>query len=166
MSTGEVMGISPDFGTAFYKAEDAANQMLPKKGKVFISVQDSDKRNIIFLAKKLYDMGFKIVATQGTAKILKNSNMEVEVVRKMHEGSPSIMDMVSKKEIDLIINTPSPNQAHYSDGAAIRSAATMKGIPCITTLAGAQASVNGIESMMKKEITVKSIQEYYEGQIK
>ncbi len=160
MSTGEVMGMSDNFGNAFAKAQSGAGQMLPREGKVFISVQDSDKRNIVFLAKKLFDMGFKLIATEGTAKILKNNNMDVEVTRKMHEGSPNVMDMVRKGEVDLIINTPSGKEPR-SDGALIRSAAVMRGIPCITTIAGAQASVNGIESMKKMDVTVRSLQEYY-----
>ncbi len=164
MSTGEVMGISENYGTAFYKAQDAANQKLPTSGKVFISVQDSDKRNIVFLAKKLYDFDFKLAATEGTAKILKNNNMKVEVIQKMHQGAPNVMDMVKNGEVDLIINTTTAKQPYYTDGAAIRSAAIMRGIPCITTLAGAQASVNGIESMIHRDITVKSIQEYYKEQ--
>lgn len=163
MSTGEVMGISQNFGVAFYKAQEGAWQKLPTGGKVFISVQDSDKRNIVFTAKKLYDLGFEIVATEGTAKTLKNSNMKVQTVKKMHEGNPSIMDMIIKGEIALIINTPSPHQPHYKDSSRIRSKAIMKGIPCITTLAGAQASVNGIESIIKTDVTVKPIQDYYRG---
>ncbi|HNX91363.1 MAG TPA: carbamoyl-phosphate synthase large subunit, partial [Candidatus Omnitrophota bacterium] len=162
MSTGEVMGISGNFSNAFYKAEDGAGQKLPLKGKVFISVQDSDKRNILFIAKELHDMGFELVATAGTAKILKNNNMKVIVVKKMHEGGESVMDMVMKGEIALIINTTAPNNPpYYEDAAAIRSKAIMRGIPCITTLFGAQASVSGIGARLKSDITVKSIQEYY-----
>jgi len=163
MSTGEVMGISEDFGVAFAKAQAGAGQTLPRKGKVFISVQDSDKRNIVFLAKKLYDLGFAIIATTGTAKILRNNGIKVEVVKKMHEGSPNVLDMVKNSAVDLIINTPQGKKPH-KDGAEIRSAAIMKGIPCITTLAGTQASVNGIESMLKSELTVTSLQEYYSAQ--
>ncbi|MBF0216797.1 MAG: carbamoyl-phosphate synthase large subunit [Candidatus Omnitrophica bacterium] len=161
MSTGEVMGISDNFGTAFFKAEEGAGQQLPLKGSVFISVQDNDKRSIVFPAKKLYDMGFKIVATEGTAKILRNSNIDVEVVKKVHEGSPNIMERVEARSIALIINTPSSRHKHSKDAASIRSKATMKGIPCITTIAGAQASVNGIESRLRKDITVKPLQDYY-----
>ncbi|MFH1305652.1 MAG: carbamoyl-phosphate synthase large subunit, partial [Candidatus Omnitrophota bacterium] len=160
MSTGEVMGISEDFGDAFAKASTAAGQTLPLKGKVFISVQDRDKRNIVFLAKKLHDLEFEIIATRGTAKILKNNNIRVDVVKKMHEGTSNIVDIVKSGGVDLIINTPFGKKPH-GDGALIRSIAVMRGIPCITTLAGAQASVNGIESMIKTSSTVKSLQEYY-----
>jgi carbamoyl-phosphate synthase large subunit len=160
MSTGEVMGVSDDFGIAFAKAQAGAGQVLPDKGKVFISVKDTDKRNIVFIAKKLNDLGFKIIATSGTAKALSNNNIPVETVKKMHEGSPNVYDMIRKGEIALIINTPSGEKPH-KDGVLIRSSAIMGGIPCITTLAGAQASVNGIESDIKHELKVKSLQEYY-----
>ena len=162
MSTGEVMGISENYGSAFAKAQSGAGQILPEKGKIFISVQDSDKRNIVFLAKKLYDMGFELLATEGTAKILRNSNMKVEVLKKMSEGSPNVLDVVKAGGVDLVINTPSGKNPH-ADGTAIRSVAVMRGIPCITTLAGAQASVNGIESMATSGISVKSLQEYYDA---
>ncbi|MFH1798976.1 MAG: carbamoyl-phosphate synthase large subunit [Candidatus Omnitrophota bacterium] len=160
MSTGEVMGICENFGNAFAKAQAGAGVKLPLKGRVLISVQDSDKRNIVFLAKKLYDLGFTIVATEGTAKILKNNNLSVEVIKKISEGRPNVLDEVRSGKINLVINTPSGKKPH-GDGAVIRSAAVMRGIPCITTLAGVQASVNGIESAAKTEITVKSLQEYY-----
>ncbi|MDD4957143.1 MAG: carbamoyl-phosphate synthase large subunit [Candidatus Omnitrophica bacterium] len=160
MSTGEVMGISETFGAAFVKAQVGAGQILPTKGKVFISVQDADKRNIVFPAKKLFDMGFHIVATGGTAKILKNNNIKVEVVKKIHEGTPNVMDLIRNGEIALLINTSYGKNPH-KDGRAIRSAAVMRGIPCITTLSGAQASVNGIESMLRTEMTVKPLQDYY-----
>ncbi len=160
MSTGEVMGISGDFGTAFAKAQAGAGQILPLKGKVFISVQESDKRNIVFIAKKLFDFGFEIIATEGTAKVLKSNNIEVEVVKKMHEGSPNIYEKIKEGIIALIINTPSGEKPH-EDGVIIRSTAIMRGIPCITTLAGAQASVNGIESKIKHELIVRPLQDYY-----
>ncbi|MFH1846650.1 MAG: carbamoyl-phosphate synthase large subunit [Candidatus Omnitrophota bacterium] len=163
MSTGEVMGISYDFGTAFSKAQLGAGQVLPFKGTVFISVKDSDKRNIVFMAKKLYELGFKVIATQGTAKILKNNSINVDVIKKMHEGTPNILDKIKNSEINLIINTPSGKDEH-TDGTIIRSTAVNMGVPCITTLAGAQASVNGIEAALKTGIKVQSIQEYYEGQ--
>lgn len=164
MSTGEVMGISKNFGTAFAKAQAGAGQILPREGKVFISVRDSDKRNIVFLAKKLQDMGFTIVATLGTAKTLRNNNVKVEVIKKMRDGKPNFLDIVRSGEVALIINTPIGKKPH-SDGAIIRSTAVMRGIPCVTTMAGAQASVNGIESALDMEETVKSLQEYY-GEIK
>jgi carbamoyl-phosphate synthase large subunit len=160
MSTGEVMGIADSFGTAFAKAQAGAGGILPEKGKVFISVQDADKRNIVFMAKKLKDMGFGIVATSGTAKILGNNNIKVETLKKMHEGSPHVLDAIESGEIVLIINTSCGKNPH-KDGAVIRSTAVMRGLPCITTIAGAQASINGIESTIGGTETVKSLQEYY-----
>jgi len=162
MSTGEVMGISENFGNAFAKAQSGAGQILPSAGKIFVSVQDSDKRNIVFLAKKLYDFGFTLMATEGTAKTLRNNNMEVDTVSKVGDGKPDVLDMIKSGEIALIINTPSGEKPH-EDGRALRSAAVMRGIPCITTLAGAQASVNGIESIARMGIKVRSLQEYYSG---
>ncbi len=160
MSTGEVMGISRKFGAAFAKAQDGGGNKLPSGGMVFISVQDSDKRNIVFIAKKIRDMGFRVSATAGTAKILKNNDMEVEVLKKLDEGSPNILDAIKAGEVALVINTASGKKPH-TDGALIRSSAVTRGIPCITTIAGAQASVNGIESLMSGKDEVISIQEYY-----
>jgi carbamoyl-phosphate synthase large subunit len=160
MSTGEVMGMDRDFGIAFAKAQAGAGQTLPLEGKVFISVQDSDKRNIVFIAKKLFDFGFDIMATEGTAKVLKSNNIEVQVVKKMHEGRPNIYEKIKHGDIALIINTSSGEKPH-EDGVVIRSTAIMRGIPCITTISGAQASVNGIESAIKHEFNVNSLQDYY-----
>ncbi|MGQ9694143.1 MAG: carbamoyl-phosphate synthase large subunit [Thermodesulfobacteriota bacterium] len=158
-STGEVMGIDHAFGIAFAKAEIAAGQVLPKKGKVFISVKNRDKRAIIFIAKKLYDLGFELVATRGTAKTLAQNGIPVQTVYKVHEGRPNIVDLIKNREIALIINTPSgkrPKRDHVS----IRSVAVIHNIPLITTISGAAASVNGIEALIKEELQVKSLQEY------
>jgi carbamoyl-phosphate synthase large subunit len=158
-STGEVMGINSTFGSAFFKAQIAAGQDLPLKGKVFISVKNDDKRNIAFIAKKLYDMGFEIIATKGTDKVLKSNNIESEPVGKVGEGDEKILDLIRKNELKLIINTPSGSRSQ-SDMKPIRSLAVMHGVPCITTVQGAQAAVNGIESIIKGDLKVKSIQEY------
>jgi carbamoyl-phosphate synthase large subunit len=158
-STGEVMGIDISFGMAFYKSQIAAGQALPRKGKVFISVRNQDKRNIIFIAKKLEDMGFEIIATKGTHKALGSNNIKAEMVGKIGEGNVKILDYIKRGEIKLIINTPS-GQKSQSDSKPIRSAAVMRGIPCITTISGAQAAVNGIEATLKNDFQVKSIQEY------
>jgi carbamoyl-phosphate synthase large subunit len=165
-STGEVMGIDKSFGMAFYKSQDAAGQTLPLKGKVFISVKNDDKRNIVFIAKKLYDMGFEIITTKGTGKVLISNSIEATTVGKIEEGDEKILDLIKKGDIKLIINTPSGKRSH-SDMKPIRSLAVMYGVPCITTIQGAQAAVNGIESMLKSDFSVKSIQEYIkEGFIK
>ncbi len=158
-STGEVMGVDYSFGKAFYKSQIAAGQELPLAGKVFISVKNDDKRNFVFIAKKLIDMGFKIIATRGTWKVFRSNNIEGEMVGKIGEGDNRIAELIGKDEIKLIINTPS-GQRGQSDMKYIRGLAVMHGIPCITTLQGAQAAVNGIESMLKGDFEVKSIQEY------
>ncbi|MBU1121910.1 MAG: carbamoyl-phosphate synthase large subunit [Candidatus Omnitrophica bacterium] len=160
-STGEVMGIDRLFGNAFYKAQAGAGQNLPLEGKVFISVRNEDKRDIVFIAKKLYDMDFKIVATKGTAKVLRANNMDVEVVNKITDSDKNILESIRKEEIKLIINTPSGKKGQ-SDSKPIRSTAVLQGVPCITTIQGAQAAVNGIESIINGTLEVKAIQEYLE----
>ncbi|MCF7878296.1 MAG: carbamoyl-phosphate synthase large subunit [Candidatus Omnitrophica bacterium] len=158
-STGEVMGIDKSFGKAFYKSQIAAGQALPKKGLVFISVKNSDKRNIVFLAKKLVEMGFKIIATKGTYKILNSNDIAAKLTGKISEGNKEILEAIKKNKIDLIINTPS-GQAGHSDMAVIRSMAVMHGIACITTVSGAQAAITGLENVIKNDFLVKPIQEY------
>ncbi len=158
-STGEVMGIDSSFGVAFYKSQVAAGQVLPSKGKVFISVRNDDKREIVFIAKRLHDMGFGIVATKGTAKVLRSNSIEASVVGKISEGKNDVLDLIRKNAIALIINTPSGRKGQ-KDSAPMRSMAVMHGVPSITTIQGAQAAVNGIESISKKDFSVKSIQEY------
>jgi carbamoyl-phosphate synthase large subunit len=158
-STGEVMGIDSSFGVAFYKSQIAAGQTLPSEGKVFISVKNEDKRNIVFIAKKLYDMNFEILATKGTLKVLRSNNIKAEIVGKISEGHTEILQLIKKGEIKLIINTPS-GQRGQSDMKPIRSLAVLHGIPCITTIQGAQTAVNGIESVLEKDFSVKSVQEY------
>ena len=161
-STGEVMGIDSEFGLAFAKAEIAAGTILPMKGNVFISVKEKDKRAVVFIAKKLADLGFKILATGGTAKVLAKNSIEVTPVLKVNEGRPNIVDMIKNKEVQLIINTPSGKHPK-KDQVSIRAVAIMQGVPIITTIFGAQAAVNGIESLMKKKLTVKSLQEYHKN---
>lgn len=160
-STGEVMGIDTTFGAAYAKSQLAAGQNLPVEGNVFISVRNQDKRNIIFVAKKLFDLGFKIMATSGTADALRSSDIDVEVLPKLQEGRPNMLDLMKDGKIALIINTPS-GKATKEDEAKIRSHAIIHNVPLITTVSGAQASVNGIENMMKrKTISVKPLQDYY-----
>jgi len=161
-STGEVMGIDTDFGIAFIKSQIAAGLKIPLKGRVFISVMNKDKRSIVFVAKKLADFGFEIVATKGTAKVLAKNGIPVQTVFKVGEGRPDIVDRIKNGEIDLVINTPSGKKPK-ADEVAIRSQSVAHNIPCITTLSGASAAVNGIESLLKRGISVKSIQEYHQG---
>jgi len=158
-STGEVMGIDPDFGLAFAKSQIGAGLNIPLKGRVFISVMNKDKRSIVFVAKKLVDLGFEIVATKGTAKVLVNSGIPVQTVFKVGEGRPDIVDRIKNGEIHLVINTPSGKKPK-ADEVAIRSQSVAHNIPCITTLSGAEAVVNGIESLLKRGMSVKPIQDY------
>jgi carbamoyl-phosphate synthase large subunit len=159
-STGEVMGIDTSFGRAFYKSQLAANQGLPAGGAIFISVKNDDKRNVVFIAKKLSDLGFSIIATKGTYKALRSNSIEAQLVGKVTEGDVKVLDMIKSGEITLIINTPSGKIGH-SDMRPIRNLAVMHAVPCITTIQGAQAAVNGIESAAKRDLEVKSIQEYF-----
>ncbi len=159
-STGEVMGIDHAFGIAFAKAQLAAGQILPRKGRVFISVKNRDKRAMIFIAKKLSDFGFQIVATRGTAKALSQNGIPVELVHKVHEGRPNIVDLIKNRQIDLIINTPTGHRPRR-DQVSIRAVAVAHNVPLITTISGAAASVNGIEALLKEEIQVKPLQEYH-----
>ncbi len=159
-STGEVMGISPSFGIAFYKSQLAAGTFLPKSGRIFISVKNDDKRDIVFIAKKLADLSFEIIATQGTSRVLRANNIKVRTVKKISEGSEEILELIKNKQIGLIINTPSGGRGQ-SDMKPIRSLAVMHGVPCITTIPGAQAAVNGIESILQGNLQVQPLQAYH-----
>ena len=161
-STGEVMGIDMDFGLAFAKSQIAAGTPIPLKGRVFISVMNKDKRSIVFVAKKLADFGFEIIATRGTAKVLINNGIPVQTVSKVGEGRPDIVDRMKNGEVHLVINTPSGKKPK-ADEVAIRSQAVAHNIPCVTTLSGAEAVANAIESLLKKGISVNSIQEYHQS---
>ncbi|MFH1413575.1 MAG: carbamoyl-phosphate synthase large subunit [Candidatus Omnitrophota bacterium] len=159
-STGEVMGIDEDFGKAYIKSQIAAGQQLPKKGNVFISVRDKDKRAIVFVAKKLQDLGFKISATSGTAAALERNNIKVSVLPKIAEGRPNVLDAMKDGKIQLVINTPS-GRIPRQDEIKIRSQVILYNIPYTTTISGAQATVNGIEALLKKDLGVMSLQAYH-----
>jgi len=158
-STGEVMGIDSSFGLAFAKSQLAAGQNLSLTGTVFISVRNEDKRDTIFIAKKLIDLGFQLVATRGTARVLMQNDIPITIVNKLHEGRPHVIDLIKNGQIQLLINTPG-GKATKKDETLIRSEAVLRNIPLVTTIAGAQASVNGIEAMLKQNLDVKPIQEY------
>ncbi len=160
-STGEVMGLDEDFGLAFIKSQIAAGQLLPKAGTVFVSVKNRDKRPVVLIAQRLEEMGFELVATQGTLKALQRCGVHAGLVKKIHEGRPNVLDLLKRGGVQLVINTPS-GRLPRADEVQIRSAATMLGIPCITTIAGAQASVNGIAALRKRALTVTPIQRYHE----
>lgn len=159
-STGEVMGIDSTFGSAFWKSQLSAGQDLPYRGSVFVSVKNRDKRNVVFVAKKLSDLGFSIYATKGTGKVLVNNGIDVRFVNKVSEGRPHIVDMIKNGDIQLIINTPSGRNPKV-DEIAIRSGAVQYKIPYTTTLSGAQAVVNAIEVMKKGTLRVRALQDYY-----
>jgi carbamoyl-phosphate synthase large subunit len=158
-STGEVMGIDYDFGNAFVKSQIAAGQILPKSGTVFISVKDRDKDKIIEMAKKIQKMKFKLIATEGTAAHLKEANVKVKRVYKLHEGRPHIVDLIKSDEIDLVINTPS-GKGPKEDEIKIRTSALLHKVPVITTVPGALASVSGIEALKKGKLKIKALQDY------
>ncbi len=160
-STGEVMGIDYDFGLAYYKAQLGAGMRLPLEGTAFISVKDKDKNEkIVWVAKKLKELGFRVIATRGTAEFLKRNGVDVEVVNKISEGRPNILDEIINGKVHLIINTPKGKRGR-DEGYLIRRMAVDYNIPYITTLAGAIAAVKGIEAVKKKKMTIKSIQEYH-----
>jgi len=161
-STGEVMGIDSTFGAAYAKSQIAAGQQLPRKGDVFISVKNQDKRSVVLIAKKLADLGFKIIATAGTAQTLMRNGIEVKTLPKLREGlRPNIIDLIKDGKVDLMINTPA-GKAPRVDEIKIRSHAILYNVPLITTIAGAQASVNGIENLIKHTaMGVQSLQEYH-----
>jgi carbamoyl-phosphate synthase large subunit len=157
-STGEVMGIDYDLGAAFAKSQSGAGSGLPDKGNVFISVADRDKRAVVFAAKRLAELGFDLLATDGTCRLLGRAGIKCTEVRKHSEGSPNIVDQIMANEVDLVINTPFGKGAR-SDGYFIRTAAAARGVPCITTLAGLQAAVQGIESL-RQGFEVTAIQDF------
>ncbi|MDP8262657.1 MAG: carbamoyl-phosphate synthase large subunit [Candidatus Ancaeobacter aquaticus] len=161
-STGEVMGIDSVMGLAFAKSQMGTGQKLPMSGTVFISVKNQDKRKIVFIAKRLLDIGYKIVASSGTAKVFKNNGIDAVPLFKVSEGRPNILDYIKNDDIDLIINTPS-GQIPLEDEVKIRSTAVAHNVPIITTLSAAQAVVNGIDEMAKRKLTVKALQEYHMG---
>jgi carbamoyl-phosphate synthase large subunit len=158
-STGEVMGIDENFAIAFAKAQSGAGVKLPLSGKVFISVRDCDKKHIVDAAKKLYDTGFELVATRGTATFLLEKGIPVQVVNKVVEGRPHVVDAIKNNEISMVINTTQGAQA-VADSFSIRRNALMNNIAYFTTTAGARAAVDGIIAMLRKELDVKPLQDY------
>ncbi|MBI4684981.1 MAG: carbamoyl-phosphate synthase large subunit [Nitrospirae bacterium] len=159
-STGEVMGIDEDFGLAYAKAQLSSYNRIPTSGKIFISVKDEDKEGICDIVKRLHDMGFDVIATRGTSQHLKNKGIEVDVINKVKEGRPHIVDLIKNKEVNFIINTVSDAQAQ-KDSFSIRRSALQYRVPYTTTVSGARAVVNAIEMLLKKEMSIKSIQEYH-----
>jgi carbamoyl-phosphate synthase large subunit len=167
-STGEVMGIDEVFGTAYAKSQAAAYGSLPVKGRAFVSVAGKDKRSMIFPVKRLADLGFEIWATRGTGEVLRRNGVHATIVRKHSEGpgpdgEPTIVERILAGQVDLIVNTPfgGPGQSGFRrDGYEIRTAAVRRGIPCITTVQGLAAAVQGIEAIDRDEVGVRSLQEH------
>ena len=167
-STGEVMGIDEVFGTAYAKSQAAAYGSLPVKGRAFVSVAGKDKRSMIFPVKRLAELGFEIWATRGTGEVLRRNGVRATIVRKHSEGAgpdgePTIVDRILAGQVDLIVNTPfgGPGQSGFRrDGYEIRTAAVRRSIPCITTVQGLAAAVQGIEAIDRDEVGVRSLQEH------
>jgi carbamoyl-phosphate synthase large subunit len=160
-STGEVMGISDDLGAAYAKTQMAAGSPLPVNGKVFISVRDEDKPEAVEIAKQLAALGFNIVSTSGTAKAIADSGVKVELLFKVAEGRPNILDLLKNNEITLVINTPKTAATARADETVIRTTSHYSKVPVMTTIAAAKATVQGIHSLKKGPLTVKALQEYH-----
>ncbi|WP_338595591.1 carbamoyl-phosphate synthase large subunit [Saccharopolyspora sp. SCSIO 74807] len=161
-STGEVMGIDVSFGQAFAKSQTGAYGSLPMSGTAFVSVANKDKRSMVFPVKRLADLGFQILATSGTAEVLRRNGIEVQNVRKHNEatvdGDRDVIDLIRSGEVDMVVNTPYGNPGPRVDGYEIRTAAVSRDIPCITTVQGAAAAVQGIEASIRGSIGVRPLQ--------
>ncbi len=159
-STGEVMGGAATFGTAFAKAQIGAGQKIPLDGTAFISVNNDDKPNVVPIARDLAALGFKLVATRGTAAYLRAHGLDVEVVYKINEGRPHVGDRIVNKQIHLVLNTPLGRESFFDD-RSVRRVAMMQGVPCITTLTGGAATVSAIKALREQGLDVRSLQEYH-----
>jgi carbamoyl-phosphate synthase large subunit len=159
-STGEVMGIDQDFGWAFAKSQAGAGAPLPKEGTAFISVKESDRPAALDVVRQLQRLGFNIQATSGTAAYLRNHGVFAETVNKVMEGRPHIVDHIKNGQVALVVNTVR-NASSHADSLSIRREALNKGLAYCTTIRGARAAVMGIEAILKKELTIRSLQEYH-----
>jgi len=157
-----VMGGSSNFGVAYAKAQLAVGQRLPEKGTAFVSVNNDDKANLLPIARDLADLGFKLTATGGTAVFLRGHGLDVDVLYKVNEGRPNVADEIVNRKIDLIVNTPLGRESFFDD-RAVRRAAMMYQVPCITTLTGAAAAVSAIRAMRHEGVAVRALQDYYAG---
>jgi carbamoyl-phosphate synthase large subunit len=157
-STGEVMGIDYSFGKAFAKSQTASYGSLPTSGRVFVSVANRDKRAMVFPVKRLADLGFEVLATVGTAQVLRRNGIPCTVVRKHFEGADTIVQTILAGGVDIVINTPYGNPGPRVDGYEIRTAAVARDIPCITTIQGAAAAVHGVEALIRGDVGVRSLQ--------
>ena len=167
-STGEVMGFDADFGRAFAKSQTASYGSLPTSGRVLVTMANRDKRTMIFPIKRLSDLGFEVLATQGTAEVLRRNGIPATVVRKHFEGpgpggEPTTIQQIADGSVQLVVNTPHGSASGGSpriDGYEIRTAAVMANIPCITTVQGLGAAVHGIEALIAGDIGVRSLQDW------
>jgi carbamoyl-phosphate synthase large subunit len=159
-STGEVMGGAASFGVAFVKAMLGAGQRLPEKGTVCISVNNEDKPQVLPIAKALAELGFNVVATRGTAAFFRAHGIDCDVIYKVNEGRPSLADEIVNRKIDMVINTPLGRESFFDD-KAVRRAAMMNGVPCITTITGAAAAVDAIRALRDEGLDVRALQDYY-----
>lgn len=159
-STGEVMGTATSFGLAYAKAELGASEALPTSGTVFLSTHNRDKSALLPVAQRLDQMGFRLVATEGTASALAEAGLKVETVLKVHEGRPNIEDAIRSGEIQLVINTPVGRQAAHDD-KYLRRAAIDYAVTTVTTLAGARAAVEGIAALQAQEMQVRALQDIH-----
>jgi carbamoyl-phosphate synthase large subunit len=159
-STGEVLGMADSFGLAFYKAEEAAQQVLPTEGTVLLTVSERDRPGVLEVARQFVELGFRIKATDGTRKFLAEYGIEAEPIRKIYDGRPNIVDAIKNTEIHLVINTPS-GRLSKSDDSYIRKSAIRYKVPYITTLAAALAAAKGIRAVRKGHGIPKSLQAYH-----
>jgi carbamoyl-phosphate synthase large subunit len=159
-STGEVMGLGEDWGVAYAKSQMAAAPALPLSGKLFISVRDSDKKNVVPIAEQFVKMGFELCATTGTGKVLQQHGITVQALYKLSEGRPNVLDMIKNGEIQLVINTPA-GKTPRADEMRIRTAAVTHKVPIMTTLAGANAAAQGIAALRDRGLAVKPLQDYH-----
>ena len=161
-STGEVMGGSTNFGVAFAKAQLSVGQRLPERGTAFVSVNNDDKANLVPIARDLAELGFRLIASRGTAAYLRAYGLDVDVVYKVNEGRPNIADEIVNRKVDLIVNTPLGRESFFDD-RTVRRAAMMHQVPCITTLTGAAAAVQAIRALRQEGLEVRALQDYYAG---
>jgi carbamoyl-phosphate synthase large subunit len=159
-STGEVLGMANSYGLAFFKAQNATQQPLPSEGSVLITVADTDKKSVVDVAAEFKNLGFKILSTEGTHRLLADKGIETEHILKMHEGRPNIVDAIKNGEIQLVINTPAGKLSKYDD-SYIRKAAINYKVPYITTTAAAAAAAKGIAARRNGEAAVRSLQSYH-----
>jgi len=159
-STGEVMGIDDNFPMAFAKSQMAANSALPLSGRIFISVADRDKTEVVSIARALVEMGYQVISTRGTGAALRAAGIDVAEIAKIQEGRPNLVDYMKNGQVVLVINTPSGKGARTDEGK-IRAAAVAHGVTCITTLAAAHAAVEACRALREQEVTVSALQDRF-----